>query len=81
MQKLGVLPSSDAELAYAARAMAVAVRGGRDVIAGVILHTDQGVHRRAGAGRLRPVGHPPVDGPARVVPVNRPIQLISNRKM
>ena len=26
--------------------MAVAVRGGRDAIAGVILHTDQGVHRR-----------------------------------
>jgi hypothetical protein len=46
--------------------MAVAVRGGRDAIAGVILHIDQGVHRRAGAGRLRPVGHPPVDGPARV---------------
>jgi transposase InsO family protein len=32
----------DAELAYAALAMAVAVRGGRDAIAGVILHTDQG---------------------------------------
>ena len=44
----------DAKLAYAALAMAVAVRGGRDAIAGVILHTDQGsgVHRRAGAGRL-----------------------------
>jgi transposase InsO family protein len=32
----------DAELAYAALAMAVAVRGGQDAIAGVILHTDQG---------------------------------------
>jgi len=30
----------DTELAYAALAMAVAVRGGRDPIAGVILHTD-----------------------------------------
>jgi transposase InsO family protein len=32
----------DAELAHAALAMAVAVRGGKDVIAGVIMHTDQG---------------------------------------
>src|SRR3954470_24682772 len=32
----------DAELAYAALAMAVAVRGGREAIAGVVLHTDQG---------------------------------------
>jgi transposase InsO family protein len=32
----------DAELARAAVAMAVAVRGGKDAIAGVILHTDQG---------------------------------------
>jgi len=32
----------DAELAYAALAMAVAVRGGREVIPGVVLHTDQG---------------------------------------
>jgi hypothetical protein len=56
----------DAELAYQALAMAVAVRGGRDAITGVILHTDRGVHRRAGPRRLRPVGHPPVDGPARV---------------
>ena len=32
----------DAELAYAALAMAVAVRGGREVIVGVVLHTDQG---------------------------------------
>ena len=32
----------DAELAYQALAMAVAVRGGREAIAGVILHTDQG---------------------------------------
>jgi putative transposase len=32
----------DSELAYGALAMAVAVRGGKDAIAGVILHTDQG---------------------------------------
>jgi putative transposase len=36
----------DAGLAYAALAMAVAVRGGRDAIAGVILHTDQGSELR-----------------------------------
>src|ERR1700750_1647046 len=38
----------DAELAYAALAMAVAVRGGRDAIAGVILHSDQGSECTAG---------------------------------
>jgi putative transposase len=32
----------DAELAHAALAMAVAVRGGKDAIAGVIMHSDQG---------------------------------------
>ncbi len=32
----------DAELAHAALAMAVAIRGGKDAIAGVIMHTDQG---------------------------------------
>ncbi len=32
----------DAPLAYQALAMAVAVRGGRDAISGVIMHTDQG---------------------------------------
>jgi len=32
----------DAELAQAALAMGVAVRGGKDAIAGVIMHTDQG---------------------------------------
>jgi putative transposase len=32
----------DTELAYGALAMAVAVRGGREAVAGVILHTDQG---------------------------------------
>jgi transposase InsO family protein len=41
----------DAELAYAALAMAVAVRGGRDAIAGVILHTDQGSEYTAGRVR------------------------------
>ena len=32
----------DAELAYAALAMAIAVRGGQQAVDGVILHTDQG---------------------------------------
>jgi putative transposase len=41
----------DAELAYAALAMAAAVRGGRDAIAGVILHTDQGSEYTAGSFR------------------------------
>jgi transposase InsO family protein len=41
----------DAELAYAALAMAVAVRGGREAIAGVILHTDQGSEYTAGLVR------------------------------
>ena len=41
----------DAELAYAALSMAVAVRGGRDAIAGVILHTDQGSEYTAGRVR------------------------------
>ncbi|HVI36047.1 MAG TPA: IS3 family transposase [Gaiellales bacterium] len=38
----------DAALAYAALAMAIAVRGGRDAIDGVILHTDQGSEYTAG---------------------------------
>jgi putative transposase len=41
----------DAKLAYAALAMAVAVRGGRDAIAGVILHTDQGSEYTSGLVR------------------------------
>ena len=41
----------DAELAYAALSMAVAVRGGREAIAGVILHTDQGSEYTAGLVR------------------------------
>lgn len=49
----------DAQLAYAALAMAVAIRGGRDAICGVVLHTDQGsgVHRRALPGRVRASRH------------------------
>ena len=39
----------DAELAYGALAMAVAVRGGR--VSGVIMHTDQGSEHTAGAFR------------------------------
>jgi putative transposase len=42
----------DAELAHAALAMAVAVRGGRDAIAGVIMHTDQGSEYTAGTFRV-----------------------------
>lgn len=41
----------DAELAEAALQMAVAVRGGKDAIDGVILHTDQGAEFTAGAFR------------------------------
>ena len=41
----------DAELAYAALAMAVAVRGGKEAVAGVILHTDQGSEYTAGLVR------------------------------
>ncbi|UQX09678.1 IS3 family transposase [Candidatus Mycobacterium methanotrophicum] len=41
----------DAELAYGALSMAVAVRGGRQEIAGVTLHTDQGSEYTAGAFR------------------------------
>jgi hypothetical protein len=47
----------DAELAQAALAMAVAVRGGKDAVAGVIMHTDQGSEYtakifRAACGRM-----------------------------
>ena len=47
----------DAELAHAALAMAIAIRGGKDTIAGVIMHTDQGSEytaktSRAACGRL-----------------------------
>ena len=38
-------------MAYAALAMAVAVRGGRDAITAVILHTDQGSEYTAGLVR------------------------------
>ena len=38
----------DSELAYAALTMAVAVRGGKEAISGVILHTDQGAEYTAG---------------------------------
>jgi putative transposase len=41
----------DAELAYAALAVAIAVRGGKDAVAGVILHTDQGSEYTAGSFR------------------------------
>src|SRR4051812_18258168 len=41
----------DAELAYDALAMAVAVRGGRQAIAGVIFHSDQGSEYTAASFR------------------------------
>jgi transposase InsO family protein len=41
----------DAELAYAALSMAVAVRGGKQTIGGVIFHTDQGSEYTAGTFR------------------------------
>lgn len=41
----------DADLAEAALQMAVAVRGGRDAVAGVIMHTDQGSEFTAGTFR------------------------------
>jgi transposase InsO family protein len=41
----------DAELAYAAVVMAVAVRGGPQAVSGVILHTDQGSEYTAGSFR------------------------------
>jgi putative transposase len=41
----------DAELAYDALAMAVAVRGGKQTITGVIFHSDQGSEYTAGAFR------------------------------
>ena len=48
--------------------MAVAVRGGKDAVAGVILHTDQGSEYTAGTFRAAcgRFGHHPVDGPGRV---------------
>jgi transposase InsO family protein len=39
----------DADLAQAALVMAVAVRGGKDTVAGVIMHTDQGSEYTAGS--------------------------------
>lgn len=56
----------DAALATAALQMAVAVRGGKDLVTGVVFHTDRGVHRWRLPGRLRPVRHQPVHGPGRV---------------
>ena len=42
----------DAELAHGALVMAVAVRGGKDAIAGVIMHTDQGSEYTARSFRV-----------------------------
>jgi putative transposase len=66
----------DAALAYGALAMAVAVRGGR--VPGVILHADsERIHRPRLPGSLPAGRHLPADGPARVVPVDRLIALVS----
>jgi len=57
----------DADLAYGALVMAVAVRGGQ--VPRVIFHTGQGsegVHRGRLPGGVRAAGRLPVDGPARV---------------
>jgi putative transposase len=54
----------DAQLAYSALVMAVAVRGGQ--VPGVIMHTDRGRHRGPGPPGLPPALDLPVDGPARV---------------
>ena len=56
----------DAQLAYGALAMAVAVRGGQ--VPGVILHTRPGqrIHRGPGPPGLPAAIHLPVDGQARV---------------
>jgi putative transposase len=61
----------DAQLAYGALAMAVAVRGGQ--VPGVIFHTDQGseLHRPVVPGSLPAAFHQPVDGPARLRPGQR----------
>ena len=56
----------DAELAYGALAMAVAVRGGQRARGHHAHRPGQRVHRAAVPGRLRAAGHLPVDGPARV---------------
>jgi len=63
----------DAQLAYSALIMAVAVRGGQ--VPGVIMHTDQGsrIHRGPGPAGLRAAGHLPVDGPARVLPLDNAV--------
>jgi putative transposase len=54
----------DAQLAYSALVMAVAVRGGQ--VPGVIMHTDRGsgIYRGAGPAGLHQDGDLPVDGPA-----------------
>jgi HTH-like domain/Integrase core domain len=52
----------DAQLAYGALAMAIAVRGGQ--VPGVVFHTDQGrIHRPVVPGCLPAAGRHPVDGP------------------
>lgn len=54
----------NAELAYNALVMAIAVRGGREAITAVIMHTDQGSEYTAGdlPGRLHPTRRHPVHG-------------------
>lgn len=47
----GLSEHHDADLSYSALVMAVAVRGGREAVAGVIMHTDQGSEYTAGRFR------------------------------
>jgi hypothetical protein len=58
----------DAELAYNAVVMAVAVRGGKDAVAGVIMHTDRATSTPPAfsPGRLHPARHHTIHGPARL---------------
>jgi putative transposase len=69
----------DAELAHAALAMAVAIRGGKDAIAGVIMHTDQGSEYTARIFRTAcdRDGHQTVDGPGRVGPRQRGHRIVA----
>jgi putative transposase len=58
----------DADLAQAALQMAVAVRGGKDALTEVLMHTDQGseYHRQELPGCLYPARDHTVDGPGRL---------------
>jgi putative transposase len=67
----------DAQLAYGALAMAIAVRGGQ--VPGVVFHTDQGsgIHRTVVPGGLPAAGRYPVHGAARVRPRQRGHRIVA----